>query len=256
MSMSSAPDVTIIIPSMDNPRYLMPCLASILAHTIGVEYRILVVNNGAPWSAEVPHSPRVQVIEAGGNQGWEGGLKLGLRHTTSSMIVFLNDDTLILPGQGGWLQRLLTHFSDPVVAAVGPASNYVAGAQSITLSLPGRLYSARFLVGFCLLIRRDVLEQVGGVRGTGYGGDDIDLSIRLRAAGYTLICDRGVFVYHYGAVTGGRVMGSVWEPDGWYGANTVARGTDALIARYGQSCIDETWRQGPLAPYTPPIGGQ
>ncbi len=241
MTMRDTPLVTIIIPTLNNRRYLEPCLSSILRETVGVHYQIIVVNNCRKCTMEWIDDPRVTVLAPGGNLGWEGGLQLGLTLSTTPYVLFLNDDTLILPNQDQWLSRLLQNFDDPAVAAAGPSSNLVAGAQATRWQSAHRRFPVRFLIGFCLLVRRDVLDQVGGIDSGLPGGDDIDLSIRLRKAGYTLVCDRSVFVFHYGYKTGERVYGPASTAGGWNSREFTDRVTSALVAKHGRDAVNETW---------------
>ncbi len=59
------------------------------------------------------------------------------------------------------------------------------------------------MTGFCLLVRRAVLEQIGGFDeryGLGFFDDD-DLCVRARAAGFRLLVALDVFVHHFGSRT-------------------------------------------------------
>ena len=232
--------IGIIIPSFGNRQYLEPCLASIARETQDACYHILVVNNGAEGSCDYAKSDWCTVAEAEGNRGWEGGLELGLQLMGDPYVLFLNDDTLILPSQCRWLGKLVSAFDDPAVGAVGPTSNVVAGAQSTTWQTTHPRPEVRFLIGFCMLVRRSALDLVGGIDSSLPGGDDIDLSIRLRQAGYTLICDRNVFVYHYGYTTGTRVFGDASQPDGWNSAAMTTRTVEALRKKHGRAIVDST----------------
>ena len=243
-------DVSIIIPTMDNRHFLEPCLTSLRDNTRDVQYRIYVVNNGAPGSCDWISYPHTAKIETGGNIGWERGLQRALDITTKPLVLFLNDDTLFLYRDRDWLSRLVTDLDDPNVAAAGPASNLVAGPQSTTQQLPAPRYRARYLIGFCLLIRRSALDQVGGIDTTLPGGDDIDLSIRLRQAGYTLVCDRTSFVYHYGFRTGERVHGGPNTAGGWNSSEMISATANALIAKHGEAAFSAAWRQDPLEEYS------
>lgn len=240
IAMHHTPLVDIIIPTLDNRRYLEPCLASIAERTEGVHYRVIVVNNGQAGSCDYAADAGCLVLEAGGNRGWEGGLQLGLQQSTAAAVLFLNDDTLILRTQRAWLSTLLADLRDPV-AAVGPSSNLVAGAQALGWSAPASPFAVTFLIGFCLLVRRDALDAVGGVDAALPGGDDIDLSIRLRRAGYTLLCDRRVFIWHHGFKTGARLYGASTQPGGWNSREYTERVAHALIAKHGAAAVNETW---------------
>ena len=67
----------------------------------------------------------------------------------------------------------------------------------------GQVTETHRLVGFCLAVRRDVLEQVGGFDETFEtgGAEDDDLCLRLvQAGGRLLICHES-FVHHHGHAT-------------------------------------------------------
>lgn len=218
--------VTIIIPTFNNPNYIVPCLESLsqIIHTDVA--KVVVVNNGEPGSVTV-QSPCVKVIDAGRNLGWEGGLKLGLQHADTPFICFLNDDTFFPFSESLWLNKLLQNFRDPRVAAVGPSSNAIMGVQNIWVKTHWPVVEVRFLIGLCLLVRRDALEAAGGIDDTLPGGDDIDLSIRLRKIGGRLICDKNAFVFHHYGTTGRRVH------PGWDGLEHQTAYRKALWEKHG-----------------------
>lgn len=202
--------VTIIIPTFNTPQLLTQCVES-LGAALGVDLAtLIIVNNGEKGSVNIS-GPVVKVLEPGRNLGWEGGLKLGLEHSKTPYVCFLNDDVFFPVANQHWLSEMLQHFRYPDVAAVGPSSNYILGAQNIWANTPYRVCRVRYLIGLCLLVRRDSLDLAGGVDDSLPGGDDIDLSIRLRKLGKHLICDRGVFVFHHGSVTGKKVHGGDWD---------------------------------------------
>lgn len=225
--------VDIIIPSFNNWAYLGPCLQSILSHrtTPGLA-RVIVVNNGHKDS--IPDSVRtaseITVIDAEKNLGWEGGLKRGLEQSKADYVVLMNDDTYIPYSSASWLLQILQYFANPKVGAVGPASNCVMGVQNIFIPCTTTsVMETSFLIGYCVAVRRAALDQVGGIDDSlPYHGDDLDLSIRLRGAGYKLICDKGIFVYHHGFKTGGREFGGEWNS-----AQMTERTNNHLIRKHG-----------------------
>ncbi len=225
--------VDIIIPTWNNPNYLYPCVNSLMRNnTTENLFHIYIINNGYPGSINVDN-PHITVIDAGENLGWEGGLKLGLQHSKAPFVVFHNDDTYIPPISRLWLNHLLQHFKDPRVGAVGPSSNVVMGRQNIFADLAAHIFPVKYLIGFCFMVRREALEKAGGVDDTLPGGDDFDLSIRLADAGYTLLADRSVFVYHHGFKTGERIFGTADKTGGWNSYEFKEKTDFALIKKHG-----------------------
>lgn len=132
--------------------------------------------------------------------------------TFSPYLVVINSDVIVTPG---WLSRLIRCAeSDKKIAAVNPFTNY---ASNINIPLaPGanfygmdqilKKHSPRNYpdvvtgVGFCMLLRRSALEDVGlfdEVFGQGYC-EDSDLCMRLTTNGYRTVVADDVYVYHKG----------------------------------------------------------
>lgn len=242
--------VDVIIPTWDNQHYLQGALESLLINRSSESlFHVFVVNNGHPNSCDWVQHPNVTVIQTGGeNLGWEGGLKAGLAQSKAPFVCFFNDDAQIPPASTMWLNKLLQHFRNLEVGAVGPSSNVVMGFQNIFVTTQHVQFERSFLVGFCILLRRSTLDQVGGVDDSLPGGDDLDLSIRLRDAGYTLICDREVFVYHHGFKTGERVHGAPDKIGGWNSYEFKEKTDLALISKHGF----KKWWECLKGAYTPP----
>lgn len=231
---TNEPPITIIIPTYNNREYLYPCLRSMMQRiaTEGM-FRIIVVNNGHKESCDWIGSDLVTVITPNKNLGWEGGLQEGLKHTNSNLVLFANDDIFIPTSSSNWLHKMVEHFRDPKVGAVGPGSNVVMGNQNIWSELPYDTFLAKYLIGFCMMVRRSALDKAGGIDATLPGGDDLDLSIRLRKAGYELVVDRSVFVYHHGFKTGTRLLGDHQKANGWNSWEMLQKTNTALIKKHG-----------------------
>jgi GT2 family glycosyltransferase/tetratricopeptide (TPR) repeat protein len=212
------PSATIVIPAWNEWPLTRTCLET-LRPTLGLRDQVVVVDNGsADGTAEgLRRYSWVTVVSHDENKGFAAGCNAGAAVATGEVVVFLNNDTL-LPAR--WLDGLLAPFTDPGVAATGPRSNFVSGPQLVpdTTYDPGRTADLqRFartwrdehrgqttavdrLVGFCLAVRRQSLEQVGGFdEGFGIGGaEDDDLCLRLRDAGHRLLIAHESFVHHHG----------------------------------------------------------
>lgn len=240
--------IGVIIPTFNNNEYLIPCLTSILTPLATEDLiHVYVVNNGDARNMEVIQHPRVTILQQKENLGWEGGLKAGLEVSKEEFVIFMNDDTFVPMPSLRWTNVMINRFVDPKVGAVGPSSNCVMGVQNIFAGISDcvDILKVNFLIGFCLMVRRSALDAVGGVDDTLPGGDDLDLSIRLRKGGYELLCDRNVFVYHHGFKTGERVKGGPRVDGGWNSVTMSERTNWALIKKHGLRAYLECMNQLP-----------
>ena len=222
--------IDIIIPTYNNIPQLNSFLDSLrLSGSACNLFNVIVVNNGSKEGKEFINVGDLGiVIDAEENLGWEGGLKLGLKHSEAPFILFANDDIFVPPFSSTWLQQMLVWFNDPEVGAVGPSSNVVMGLQNMFNIIPHRALDVTYLIGFCMMVRREALDKCGGVDDTLPGGDDLDLSIRLKDSGYKLIALKDLFVYHHGFQTGQKVHGSYWNSQGM-----TEKTNHALIEKHG-----------------------
>lgn len=233
------PLLDIIIPTYDNIGMLVQAIKSFELSTFGPMRSMIhyyIVNNGkAPLEKYLIESDNLTILSPGENLGWEGGLKLALTKCSAPIVLFANDDIRLIQGHKDMLWRMIAYFNDPKVGAVGPCSNFVMGPQNIFADFEERVLDVKYLIGFFLMVRREALDAVGSVDDTLPGGDDIDLSIRLRDHGYRLLCIRDAFVFHHGAATGNRVHQGYWN------SNTMQEKTNlALIKKHGMRKFYET----------------
>lgn len=230
--------IDIIIPTWNNPEYLCPCVDSIIkTGALGGLARLIIVNNGKqPVKEFIGDHPDIMVLDAGENLGWEGGLKLGLKHSDSKYVVFQNDDTHIPPASTttNFYQNLIMPFGNGNVAAVGPVTTVAAGPQSVFHpNCPRSVTETTFLIGFCLAVRRDLLDAAGGIDDALRGGDDFDLSIRLRKLGKLIVINPYAFLIHHGFKTGTRVKGDFTTKGGWNSVEMQENTNHDLIVKHG-----------------------
>ena len=224
----AAPDmlVSIIILCCNELAYSRTCLESVLVHT-RAPFELILVDNGSTdetpaylkelWSR--PEPTRVLVLRNETNSGFPAGCNQGLAKARGGCLVFLNNDTVVVPG---WVQGMVNAaLADwPRVGAVGAVSNYVPPPQFVQpgyddlsgldpfaekrrLQFAGRSLSFDRLSGFCLLVRREVVNRVGVFDerfGLGFFDDD-DLGIRIRQAGFELRVALDVYIHHFGSRT-------------------------------------------------------
>lgn len=227
------PLLTIQIPTYRNVRQLGDTLASLLTHT---EYPMVVrLINNDPISSPHIHSlveqlgvKNVEIVEAGGNKGWMGAHNMALPKCDTPYVCLLNDDVVFLPEQRDFWRKLCGWLMMPEVGAVGPSSNFVMGSQNLWNINHPHAHETTLLIGFCVVMKTDVIKDVGGLDETLPGGDDFDWSIRIRDAGYRLIVDRSAFLFHIGQQTGRRVHGAAWDSV-VHQENTI----NALVRKHG-----------------------
>ncbi len=208
---------------------VMRCLRSIERETT-TAHRLIIVDDGS----DVPTMLALQDFACGKpwvalkrndqTLGYTKSANIGLANSTASWCVLMNSDTIVTPG---WLEGMIAcAASDPATGFVGPLSNAAswqsvpetkdaAGGWMVNALPPGmepadvsdvvrevssQSYpKAPLLNGFCMMMRRSVLETLGFLDETvfpqGYG-EETDLCLRAKAAGYALAIADDVYVYH------------------------------------------------------------
>jgi GT2 family glycosyltransferase/tetratricopeptide (TPR) repeat protein len=210
---------SIVILTHDELSFTRSCVESIHRHTREPYELIFVDNASSDGTREYLQSlPDARVIRNDTNRGFPAGCNQGIQAASGRQILLLNNDTLATPG---WLTRLLAALhSDSKMGLVGPCSNYVGSEQQIDVRYDDLSQLESFardwgkqheservetdrLIGFCLLIRREVIETIGLLDerfGMGCYEDD-DFCRRAIQAGFRAVIARDAFVHHFGSRT-------------------------------------------------------
>lgn len=203
------------------------CLSSLVRYSVP-QCSIIVVDDGSrddtrDYLREFCAEQGATLLRNEMAKGYTFAANQGMRASSAGCVILLNSDTIVTPG---WLEKMVACAeSDPKIGLVGPLSN-TASWQSIpkieedgdwaTNPLPegisiaemgglvakysGQIYPRMsFLNGFCLLIRRDVIDDIGyfdeETFGRGYGEEN-DYCLRARKAGWMLALADDAYVYH------------------------------------------------------------
>lgn len=208
--------IDIIMPVHNKLEYTKEAISTLKLHTKQEEYHLIVVNDASTdmteqYMYQLDNDRQINCVGVvlPDNVGWVKAVNEGMKHVGAEFVLICNNDIHFTEG---WLNAMLEYFKDEKVGAVGPISNYVSGLQHVAHNLPTvNSEETKMLIGFFIIFRRSVLEQVKVVteEGSQYyderfgmgGGDDLDISIRIREAGYKLMIARNVFIHHYGSMT-------------------------------------------------------
>ncbi|HEX7912393.1 MAG TPA: glycosyltransferase family 2 protein [Paraburkholderia sp.] len=223
----NAPYLSIVVLNWNLGRMTQECLASIRVHTLGIEYEIVVVDNGSNPDEKsiVRHACALhgaRLIELNQNLYFGEANNIGVEAAHGQLVLLLNNDVVVTPGYiGPLLQALETAHRAGAVGAelrypdgrLQEAGGYVrpdgwtirhgqARSPASILSEAG-LHIVDYCSAACLLMRRDTFLEAGGfdpLFDPGYF-EDVDLMLRLRAMGlYTYYC-AGTAVTHKESAT-------------------------------------------------------
>ena len=227
MNEAAAHPIDVIVPVYNAPDDVRTCIESVLAN-LRPGVRVVLIDDASPdpriaevFSTPALRShPQVTLLRNATNLGFTGTANRGMQLSRAD-VVLLNSDTIVT---AGWLDALIAcAASDPRIGTITPFTNNAeicsfprfcennawppdadpeptrAALAAVAVPTYPDLPTG---VGFCLFIRRAVLDDVGyfdPVFGLGYGEEN-DLCVRAARAGWRNVLADNAFVVH----TGGR----------------------------------------------------
>jgi len=216
--------ISVVVVNWNRRELLRACLAS-LARQTGVEFETIVVDNGSTdGSAEMAAGEfGGRVIRNTENRGFCAANNQGIAAARGEFIALLNNDAEAEPG---WLAALER-------ACAGRADVGMAASKVLVWEDPGRIDKVGHLIfpdgqnrgrgsgapdrgqydreeevlwpdGCAALYRREMLERIGGFDEDFFAyGDDAELGLRARIAGWKCVyTPRAVVRHHRGSTLG------------------------------------------------------
>ena len=229
-----ADDAAVVVVTYDALPWIEDCLASVRGE------QVVVVDNGSRDGTVAlvrERFPEVRVVESE-NRGLGAGWNVGIRETASRFVLLLNADAWL---RGDALARLVA-FADgrPRAAVVGPrllnpdgtlqrsvrgfptlwrlATEYfflrklAPRTRALNAFYAGgfdhdEVREAEFVMGACMLVRREAIEEVGPLDEEFFlFSEETDWCYRFRKAGWDVLFFPGAECVHIGgAAHGGRL---------------------------------------------------
>jgi GT2 family glycosyltransferase len=225
---------SILILTLNGLSYTRLCLDSVFRNTTSESFEVVIVDQGSKDATRdylrtlAREHANVKVVENDHNVGFAAGCNQAAKLAEGSMLLFLNNDVIVPPN---WLEDLATPMLKfDKLAGTGPTSNATGELQFDRESVrrvknvPGDVYSYSAskrqmmggkvwyfhrLAGFCLLLKRDVFDEVGGFNDRLTFYEDDDLCRRIVEHGYRLAIIPAAFVHHFGSSTFKQVRANV-----------------------------------------------
>jgi len=225
------PSVTVIVPVFNQWPVTRGCLAALWA-TVPPEsdLEVIVVDDGstdvtpAALASLVAVEPRLRVLRNPATLGFVGSCNRAAAAARGDVLVFLNNDTVPLPG---WLQALVGSLAElpragaiggrvlfpdgrlqeagGIVFADGSACHFGRGEADATAPLFQQVRRVDYVSGALLATPRSVFHACGGFDpdyAPGYY-EDTDYCFRLREAGHEVYYQPEAVVVHYEGATAG-----------------------------------------------------
>ena len=228
--MSGNPLVSIIIPNKDHVDMLDKCLRSIQKSSYR-NYEVIIVENNSVEEATFDYykkiaSDRIRVVYWEGIFNYSAINNFGAKAAKGDYLLLLNNDVEVITEN--WLEELLSNCQRPDVGIVGAKLYYpddtvqhagiiigIGGvAGNVFVGLPrkftGYFHKASIqqdlsaVTAACMMVKRSVYEEMGGLEEKlQVAFNDVDFCLRVRKAGYLVVFDPYVELYHYESKTRG-----------------------------------------------------
>jgi len=204
----------IIIPVWNLKDYTEQAVESIIKNT-DYPYRLIIIDNGSEKETKEyleslkndKRLPGYVLIRNEENQGYTIATNQGMEISDTPYVCLHNNDTIVCKG---WLSEMVAVAeSSKEIGIVNPNSNNLGTKKHWWISLDKfaerlmKQYKGQYMemataIGFCYLIKREVINKIGVLKvGYGLGNfEDTEYCIRAFNNGYKSVFARGAYVWH------------------------------------------------------------
>jgi GT2 family glycosyltransferase len=189
------------------------CIESFLENT-KVACRLIVIDNastdgtaGYLSSLRQTNLIKITVVLNKENKGFVGGMNQGIEMSSAPYLCLANNDLIFTDG---WLAEVLSIFEKyNGVGVINPHSNNLGRrlprgmtvqdyAEVLHNKFKGVFVEMPFCIGFCMVIKREVIDKVGGLSEefAPMFFEDSDYSLKAAKEGFLIGVSKGSYVWH------------------------------------------------------------
>ena len=227
------PLVSLLIPTRNGLKFLKRCVDSILDKTTYPNYEILIIDNGSDDPATLAYfkavaaKKSVRVIPYDAPFNYSAINNFAAKQAKGTVLGLLNNDLEVI--HADWLDEMVAQSLRPAIGCVGAMLYYpndtvqhagviiglggVAGHafRDFNRGTEGVFNRARLVQNYgavtaaCLLIRKEIFDQVGGLdeKPLAVAFNDVDFCLKVRAAGYLNLWTPFAELYHHESASRG-----------------------------------------------------
>lgn len=234
-ALENEPLVSIIIPFKDKPELLVMCIESILDNSTYQNFEVIGICNNSDEQATFAQMNRLKARDSRVSF-FEHNVPFNFSeinnyavntHANGTHILLLNNDIEIISPD--WIESLLEFSQRKDVGAVGGklyypdgkvqhagiivgiggiaghSHKYSEGSYHGYFSRPYLVQNLSAVTGACLMVKRDVYNEVGGLDSENLkiAFNDVDFCLRIREKGYLNVFTPYCEAYHHESITRG-----------------------------------------------------
>ena len=221
MDATSPPKVSIIVATLNNERTIDECLKAIFELNYPKDFLEVIVVDGCSKDATVKIAQNYPVKVVSVPLNAPAAYNHAMKMVRNDVLGFIDSDAKV---EKEWLNKLVTHLDEPQVAGVSGGietwNTENAWARSIGYDLKNRYdrlkkYVVR-VATMNLLLKKSVIEEVGGFDENLPSQYDTDLGFRITSRGYKILFEPSAKCYHFNRST----VSGYFRQQLQYGKNT------------------------------------
>ncbi len=227
------PLVSLLVPTRDGHEMLHKCIQSILTKTTYSNYEIIVLDNETKcektlqYFEEIKNHKQIKIVEYNYPFNYSAINNFGVKHAKGDIIGLINNDVELISKD--WLSEMVSYAVQDGVGAVGAKLYYdnetiqhagvvlgiggVAGHSHKYFQKEAYGYFSRLKIvqnysavtGACLLVRKKLYEEVGGLdeKNLKVAFNDVDFCLKLQERGYRNVWTPYAEAYHHESASRG-----------------------------------------------------